>query len=384
MNILTHEQLNTKCVGCGNCFNVCPKKAIVMAQNDEGFLYPILDEGKCINCEVCIKVCQVFREYDKKTEWQIGYAAISKRKEYYKNAASGGIFGTIADIFLKQYMNGVVVGATYENGKVFHKIIRSINDIASLQNSKYVQSGLNSIFLDIKKELTMNNAVLFSGTPCQIYALKLFLRNVDCSRLFTMDLICHGVPSQAFLEKDLKEYGKHIRDIKFRQKKLRGKSRSGFILSFIKTTNKNKRKYVLANRDPYYSLFIQNLSFRKSCYQCQFANLNRVGDITIGDCDSYALYPEFHSGEATSTVIINSVKGNMLFEFAKTCFDYIYLDLEKEAKINTQLYKPSPLPEKRDDIIKDINTLGFTELQRKYAKPNDLKAKILVIKFLYI
>lgn len=360
------------CVGCTGCMNICPKVAISMQYNQNGFKYPVIDEDKCVKCGICVKHCQMYNPYNITKENPQAYIAITKNHEIYKNSASGGVFGTLAKSFFERYPNSVVVGAAFENGMVSHIIIDSPSDIIKLQNSKYVQSELNFTFSAILEHLKNGKYVFFSGTPCQVYALKLFLKE-EYDKLITVDLICHGVPSPQYLNRDLKAYGTKIDKLKFRYKTK--KARSGFILSMVCD---GKKVFSLSNRDPYYAMFMNNLSFRDACYRCKFANLNRVGDITIGDCDSHCDYPNFHPRESTSTVIINNKKGYEIWKLFKNDFDYQNLDIIKESNVNTQLKKSSKLPQNRDEILADINNYSVNELQMKYAKPNDIKGKILL------
>jgi coenzyme F420-reducing hydrogenase beta subunit len=69
-----------------------------------------------------------------------------------------------------------------------------------MYSSKYVQSDTNNSFKLAKLDLENGKTVLFSGTPCQIAGLKSFLRK-EYENLYTIDLICHGTPSQLILEK---------------------------------------------------------------------------------------------------------------------------------------------------------------------------------------
>lgn len=369
------EQHAVSCVGCMGCANVCPTRAIQMQYDDNGFLYPIVDDTKCLNCSKCKSVCQMYQSRPVEEYFQCGYIAISQHKKIYQNAASGGVFGAIAMSFFDNYPSACVIGAAFLNGKVSHVSIKSKSEIEKLQNSKYVQSEMGEIYKDIKSALDDGREVLFSGTPCQVYALNLFL-NKQYDKLFTIDLICHGVPSPLFLKRDLQQYGDDIENIKFRFKKRHLKSRSGFIMSVYQN---GRCKNVLSNRDPYYSLFVKNMSFRESCYECRFANLQRVGDVTVGDCDSHKLYPKFHAKEATSTVIINSRKGESLWTNAGHMFDYLPLSLEKEAEMNTQLMRPSKKPEGWGDLMKETQKKSIEALKKKYSKPEDIKGKVLLI-----
>lgn len=380
MNVLEKNKQKS-CVGCGNCVNICPQKALKMEWNTMGFLVPEIKNEYCKNCGLCNKVCQLnYTNKDLNNHFQQdSYIVITKNKNIYKKAASGGIFGTIALNFLNNNDNAYIVGAAYDNGEVRHIITDNIKDIEKIQNSKYVQSNLGEIFIQIKDKLNSGAKILFSGTPCQVKALKLFLQK-EYDNLFFIDLICHGVPSPLYLKKDINVYGKNIDNINFRKKNLLFKSRSNFVLSIFKKGKRHSKRYIAANRDPYYNLFLKNQSFRESCYSCRFADLKRVGDITIGDCDSYMLYSNFHSNEATSTVIINSLKGKLLWEEMKKYFEYESLDINKEAIVNTQLKRAVDLPEKYNEIIKDINEQTVDFLQKKYAKPHGVKEKLVLIK----
>ena len=161
------------CAGCSACMNICPKGAISMEQDKFGFIYPKIDEKKCIKCGMCKKVC-AYQEDIKKNKTIKVYAATSKNEKILSKAASGGIFGTIATNFLNN--KGVVYGCSLENEKDVlvpkHIRIDKIQDLEKIQGSKYVKSQIGTIYKEVKKDLTNNKNVLFSGTPCQIYALN--------------------------------------------------------------------------------------------------------------------------------------------------------------------------------------------------------------------
>lgn len=48
-----------ECCGCTACYAICPKSAITMVPDDEGFDYPKIDETKCIRCYQCLNVCPI-------------------------------------------------------------------------------------------------------------------------------------------------------------------------------------------------------------------------------------------------------------------------------------------------------------------------------------
>ena len=48
---------DSECCGCNACYTVCPKGAISMVPNRDGFLYPRIDEAVCVRCGRCLRVC---------------------------------------------------------------------------------------------------------------------------------------------------------------------------------------------------------------------------------------------------------------------------------------------------------------------------------------
>lgn len=363
------------CVGCGNCQLACPKHAISLKADWEGFLYPVVIVEKCINCGLCLDNCPqqqtALSFIDPK-----GYIAISTDKEIYKNAASGGIFGSIAKSFL-EVENSYVCGAAFSDGVVKHIIIENKTDVSILQNSKYVQSYLGNVFVQIREILKNGSRVLFSGTPCQVKALCTFIG--DSNNLYTIDVVCHGVPSPAFLHKDLSYYKEQdtINAVLFRKKHRLYKSKSSFFLTIKK--NREKVTSVPYNHDPYFNMFMEGKTFRYSCYNCHYANLNRVGDITLGDCDSASEYPHFHADEATSLVLINSPKGHELFSTCGNSIEFSDLNIQKECSYNHQLMHPFKKPQERDMIYKFINELDMKQIRNKYAKPYTIKGCVYQI-----
>lgn len=380
--MLPVEKHIISCVGCGNCENKCPVGAVRLKEDEEGFLYPVVENECCIQCGKCRIVCPMYQKHKNVQEPLSSYMAISKEKAILCQAASGGMFGTFAKVFLETYSNSAVAGAAYDHHRVEHKIIENKEDIHLLQNSKYVQSQLNDTFLLIENRLKNNENVLFSGTPCQVNALKIFLKR-EYDNLYTIDIICHGVPSYAFLEADLSSYfdTKTIQAVTFRAKNKTKPTKSYFILSVM---SDNKEKHVVSNRDPYFSLFMRGDSYRESCYCCEFAKTKRVGDITIGDCDSHGYYPDFYPGVSVSTVLINTQKGKSLYEACSSLIEYCDLKLEREAAVNTQLSKPVERKAVRDTVYKELKEQGLKYIAKKYAKKRDLREKILLLKCLHL
>ena len=187
------------CCGCGACMNKCPKKAITMCEDEAGFVYPVINEELCVKCGACQKACGFKSEITGDTSFeQKVFAFSSKDDVVITTSASGGAFAEIAKKVLTE-KNGVVYGSISENRdkdwKVHHTRIDNINDLSSLQGSKYVQSEIGTTYSDVKQDLSEGRFVLFSGTPCQIDGLNHYLGK-QYDNLLTVDIICHGVPSR--------------------------------------------------------------------------------------------------------------------------------------------------------------------------------------------
>ena len=375
------QRIGLDCCGCGNCYLKCPKHAIQMKEDDEGFIYPVVNDD-CIDCGVCLKICPQFNSIlyvDSPSSIQRkSFITLTKNVEIKKYSSSGGVFGTIAYNFLKQ-PNAYICASMFVEGILRFVISQDVKTIRKFQGSKYVQSELGRVFIQLKEILVNpSNKVLFCGTPCQVAALYSFLNSRPLN-LYTLDLICHGVPSRKFLDIDLCHYNKDISsfdDIRFRWRNPKKMLRSIYILVF-KIKGKSKKYIYSASYDPYFATFMKGDSLRYSCYQCKYANMNRVGDITIGDCDTASHYPDFFDGESKSTVIINTKNGDLLWDTCKDLFYSAELNIEREASVNHQLSYPLMKPHSRGFIYKDLVEMPFEDFKKKYAAPSSNQQKLL-------
>ena len=279
-----------KCCGCFACGDACPKSAIKYKKDKDGFLYPYIDETKCINCGKCLKVCPRLNSQKNKFE-QKGFVCYSKNESIYNNSASGGIFSELARYVLEN--DGVVFGAAFVNLKVKHIRIDNLEELYKIQKSKYIQSDLRGIYLICKKELKLNKLVLFSGTPCQVTALRNFLGR-EYDNLITCDLVCHGVPSQKIFDKYIAYENKmnkgKIIDFTFRCKLKKRSSTHTFRYVIKRDNGQTKDKIGNYYDSPYLMGFQKHIFLRESCYDCKYANIDRVGDITLGDFWNVADY----------------------------------------------------------------------------------------------
>jgi len=261
-----------KCTGCGMCSNVCPKNAIEMSEGERGFVYPKIDKNLCIECNLCRNKCpsNVFQATE--TNVKKVYVSWNKDKKIRKNSSSGGIFTEIAKKIIEQ--GGVVCGVAWnEEFHPHHILVNRTKDISKLQGSKYSQSITGDIYKLIKEKLDKGILILFSGTPCQNAALKSFLGK-NYQNLYSIDLVCHGVPSNKMLDNYLFLFEKDIQNVRLRHKD------PFWDYSFVRIDFKDGTKYQkLTIEDDYFNLFNVGFTLRNSCHNCQYANTNRKGDI---------------------------------------------------------------------------------------------------------
>ena len=278
--------IGNKCIFCRNCENKCPKKAIKFKENFEGFLYPEIDNEKCVNCGLCLKVCskssEVIKDINQETNYYFGQ---SKNAEVLLNSSSGGMFFEIAKYLFKKYDSMHVFGAELrisENSiSLEHVEINQIDDLKRILKSKYIQSDLSSIFKRIEDYLKNNEHCLFVGTPCQCAALFKFL-NKKYENLFVIDFICHGVPSKKLLNVYLEYLSKKgkiktpLTSVDFRNKETSWENYDLKINDEFKITFSSKDNL-------FFKGFLSDKALRDSCYVCKFKGENRYSDITLGD-----------------------------------------------------------------------------------------------------
>ena len=329
------------CCGCEACAQICPKKCISMKCDTEGFLYPKVDASTCIDCGLCEKVCPVINQYDTQKPLRVCAAKNNNETERLLSS-SGGVFVLVAKDILKE--GGVVFGAKFDDDfNVIHDYCETDEELCKFQGSKYVQSRIGDTYIKAKKFLTEGRKVLFSGTSCQIAGLKHFLKK-DYDNLFTIDIVCHGVPSPLVWKNYLNEIkcakrkiGKNsvflsvnetsvdLTDVSFRDK-TNGWKKYGFKITYVasKATENTVSKSSINKLtliEPFYDNifmkgFLQNLYLRPSCYYCAAKAGKAHSDITIADywgIQNY--YPQFDDDKGIGLVLINSEKGEQLYSF---------------------------------------------------------------------
>lgn len=316
------------CCGCSACENICPKKCISMVEDQEGFSYPKIDIKSCINCKMCEHACPIINKKSKDFANKVieSYAIFNKNESTRKNSSSGGLFPLFAEKILD--LNGIIIGAAFDdNFVVRHVAIENKTELYKLQSSKYVQSNPQNIFQITKTYLDDGRTVLYSGTACQIAGLKIFLRK-DYENLYTIDVLCHGVPSPMILQKYLdyrreKANDNKISSVSFRDKSTGWKSYNTKI-EFEHSTYLDKQV-----NDPYMKLFLGEAILRSSCHDCKFKDMNRDSDITLGDAWGInKIFPKMDDDKGTSVMFIHSEKGRKLAESILEDTTYIKSDLD--------------------------------------------------------
>lgn len=360
------------CTGCRACEQICPHGAISMHPNAEGFWESVTDFDKCVDCGLCRLSCP----QNTKPKFSVPivvYAVRDKDDSEIKVSASGGAFAAAARKILLN--GGAVVGAVYNDDMtVSHIVVNNIEYLPKLQSSKYVQSNTENTFREVRKLLRSGKEVLYSGTPCQIAGLKGFLRK-DYGNLYTMDLICHGVASPKLFAKYLEwlggKMGGKIIYYDFRDKS------TGWGLDYM-TKTKTKAKTMPCSLDPYYHHFLAGDTYRECCYHCQYSQKERVGDITIGDYWRIEKeHPSFYSTKGVSCLLVNTEKGQKLWNLISSEFVSLESTFDKVANANHNLKAPTPRPAVRDSIYNQIDELPVNDYFASYLPvPFNLKARI--------
>lgn len=327
------------CVGCNACVQVCPKQCISMHEDEQGFLYPKVNKELCIGCGLCERVCPVINQAVPNYPLS-SLAAKNKDGDVQQASSSGGLFKALASHVIKN--GGVVFGARFnENWEVVHDYAQAFDELEAFQTSKYVQSKIGTSFIKAKKFLQQGRMVLFSGTPCQLAGLKLYLMK-DYENLIAVDIVCHGVPSpliwkeylsyawiqvnlgdQSMGSQSLANVNKKnkIAKINFRDKKI-GWTQYGLSIFFNSQAYGNDTSYNANNSTPssieffeshkdnlYMQAFLKDLDLRPSCYSCPAKCGKSQSDLTLADFWGIKThYPQFYDAKGVSLILVHTQK----------------------------------------------------------------------------
>lgn len=341
------------CCGCEACIQICPKRCISFDEDNEGFWYPSVDSDLCVECGLCERVCPMLNPRMPERPLKV-YAAKNRNKKELITSSSGGLFVIIAQKVIRG--GGVVFGARFDdNWNVVHASTDSEDDLWKFMGSKYVQSRIGDCFKEAKEFLTSGRKVLFTGTSCQIAALKNFLRR-EYDNLITIDVICHGVPSPGIWRRYLKETCdvNEVESISFRDKRLGWKNFS-LTINLLKNTANGSPKIVslsqIHRKSPYMQLFLRDLILRPSCFNCPAKGGRSGSDITIADFWGIELcHLEFDDKQGVGLLIVNTELGERTVDFTK--LEYVESTIDEATVRNRSYYISKNEPPLRSKFYK--------------------------------
>lgn len=367
------------CTGCGACVQSCPIGCIEMIEDKEGFIYPSIDEKRCVQCRRCKNVCHINQEYNHTHEPDF-FMATHKNDDVLKKSSSGGAFTALAEYVLRK--KGIVYGASFSKatGSVVHVAIEDSDCLDMIRLSKYFQGTINECYKDVKKNLE-TRLVLFSGTACQIAGLYCFLgKNNDNTNLITVDVLCHGVTSKKVVESYIKckerKYKKKVVNYRFRLKPDDSDWINGggtrIRLDFEDNTSKVQSK----DFDTFFVGFNKYLFLRKSCYICKYSGTNRISDFTLAD---YWGVPEKTITDrerryGVSLVLCNSQKSRKIINCLMKEVDIKKINPERAIACNQALRSPSTSNPHRNNFFKELNTKNFDWLVYKTYRKYYIKS----------
>lgn len=364
MYLLTKDK--SQCSGCTACQHVCPKSCITMQTDDEGFVYPVIDDENCINCHACESVCPMpHPDYSGCSEPE-SYATILRDRSQRRTSSSGGAFCAIASMVLDK--GGIVAGSTMDKDfQVHHITIKYADELPLLKGSKYVQSRLDNIFDIIKQELQSGRWCYFVGTGCQVAGLKAFL-NRDYPNLITSDLVCHGVPSQKLFDAHIAYLQEH-----YHHKIVTYDFRDNSKWSVSEKVGFEGRKPLINgnyNLSPYLYSFMHSMTYRPSCYVCPFATIPRQGDITLADCWGAKRFTEgLQTDYGVSLLLTNTNKGRKVWTMVSKYCEWQIVSINDCIAYNGNLVHASNKPPQRDNIYKDIEQRGYKAVAESTFRP---------------
>lgn len=359
------------CCGCTACANACPRDAIRMVPDEEGFFYPQVDQERCVSCGICDAVCPISASKAHQGLAQ-GYIIRYRDAAIVEQSTSGGAFTAFALNTLAS--GGVVYGAGYdENMRVVCKKATNPEDLREMRGSKFVQSNLGHTFRQIKSELEQGTRILFTGTPCQVEGLCAYLK-AKPENLICIDFVCRGVPSPMLWENYVrmmqKKHGSKITGARFKHKTY------GYHATTMKIDFENGKSYYGSGRvDPMMKAFVSELASRPSCGACAFKTLHRRSDLTMFDCYGFTKVTGMaDDNKGYSSLIVQSEQGLRLLEAVKAELTVYPASTEALVEANGIMVRHSAKPNPKrsrfyslarempiDQAMEQVSPITFTD-----------------------
>lgn len=366
------------CTGCEACVQACALHALQMVEDEEGFRYPKVDHAKCVHCNACLRVCPMENPLPFHAEERVAFGGYAKDAIIRQGSTSGGAFSVISASWCRgEY---AIFGAVATGLDVVHECVTDIREIDRFRKSKYLQSRVGDSYCRVREFLREGRRVLFSGTPCQIAGLRTFLgKDADHVNLLAVEVVCEGVPTPHYIRKFAawlgQRHGGEVIDIDYRFKDGRRwdfQVMQASLQSPTRGTFKLKRDRWF---NPFWSIWLQHLMSRPSCYECPFARPERGADITLGDLWGVHLYcPDLYGRNGGSSLVVaNTAKGREALDFARAQM------LGRELDFVTALRYQGPMRghitqnPQRAAFMQDLAAMPYEELCHKWAKKPTLK-----------
>lgn len=349
------------CTGCGACAYICPKHCITMNENEIGVLLPEIDASNCIECGRCQHICPILSPL-KLNPPRKAYAAWSTDENERLTSASGGI---AAEVYKDAIEHGnTAVGASQNKDfSVSLQIADTIEQIQAFKNSKYVFSSAMEAYSQIAWLLKNEKCSFFViiALPCQIAAFKsIFKKHED--RFLYIDIVCHGTTPLSYLQQHIKylenKYNEDAVCMYFRDPNI-----YTYTFTFTLYNNSGQRfcRRTIEGGDAYQVGYHKKMTYRENCYHCQFAQSNRIGDMTIGDYHGLGLCGACSFDDKNvSLVLVHTDKGSTLLSrlIEKKSIIVYERPLEEPIRGEVQLRHPSTKTKERFDFERLIKKNG--------------------------
>lgn len=363
-----------QCSGCGACAVVCPRNCIAMTADEAGFLYPQVDESRCVTCGLCEKTCPIGKQSEC-GQTPLAFAVINQEVAIRKESTSGGVFTLVARQVLQN--GGSVFGAAVTEGlKIVHVGVTREKDLHRLRGAKYVQSDVGNTYTLARQRLEEGKQVLYTGTPCQIAGLKAYLGK-EYENLICQDVICHGTPSpeawRKYVDQRQRQAGAKVTAVSFRYKSPEWADYS------LRMTFENGKVYQIPmDQDPYLRAFLHDLSLRAGCYNCAFKGVHREADLTLADFwGVWDVLPDMDDHRGTSLVLVHSEKGREVLENIRPLTQCREVDCKTALEYNPSMLRSPTMPESREKFFAGIRENDFDGVVNILVPPPGLKTRLV-------
>ena len=334
------------CLSCNNCVNICRHNALSIQLDFLGNSYPLIDSSKCVNCGLCEKVCPTLTSRSVKNGSINSVYACIASEDILKKSSSGGFATLLSEEALDNDM--LIVGAAFTNfPSCNHVFVENKEGLDALKGSKYVYSELNDILPQIEKKIKQRKLILFFGVPCQVAAAKCYLKSEE--NIYYVDLLCHGTCPHFIFNKYIDYLSWRLKS-KVVDYNFRGdKDWIGYDVfqnPVAKTAGNISHR--LSKWDKWFlTSFLCGRAYNKRCYSCSYIGKQRVGDLTIGDFWGLGKQSPFFKDTklGVSAVLVNSEKGNLLFNMVRDKFEFCEeRSIDEVSKENQTLTSATLIP----------------------------------------